>query len=93
MLSIAENVVSKVGTVVSNAEQQIEGEAMSLFTFSDKKITDLIYATHVHADETFDEDSLFVIVENILKHSTQIIDKVVQVIMLQNLYMCAQINY
>lgn len=83
-LSAIEDVVTKVvettTTVVSSTvQQQIEGE-VSLFTMSDKKISDLIYASHVHADhKSFDEDSLFVIVENILKRSIQIIDKVVQV--------------
>ncbi|PON78093.1 Sieve element occlusion [Trema orientale] len=77
MVSIVQDVIAKVETAVSNVHQHIEGE-LSIFTLSDKKINDLIYATHVHADESFDEDSLFVIVENILKRSTQIIDKIVQ---------------
>ena len=82
MLSMAQNVVSNVAKVVSSTttavEQHIEGE-LSLFTMSDHKVLELIYGTHVHSDETFDEDSLFVIVENILKRATQIVDKIVQV--------------
>ena len=57
----------------------IEEEVLGLFSMSDHKIMELIYATHVHADENFDDDSLFIIVENILKRATQIVDKVVQV--------------
>lgn len=77
MLSLAKDVASRVENVVTNVKEHIGGE-LSLFTLSDKKITELIYETHVHTDESFDEDSLFVIVENILKRATQIIDKVVQ---------------
>ncbi|KAL5542130.1 hypothetical protein UlMin_009840 [Ulmus minor] len=78
MLSLTQNVVGKVGSVVSTTTtQHIEGE-LSLFTMSDHKILDLIYATHVHDDESFDVDSLFLIVENIIKHSTQIVDSIVQ---------------
>ncbi|KAF4404214.1 hypothetical protein G4B88_014670 [Cannabis sativa] len=84
MLNGVKSVVSKVvqDTNVNNVVvQQIEitsDQITSVFTMSDKKINDLIYATHVHADESFDEDSLFIIVENVLKSSNQIIDKIVQ---------------
>ncbi|XP_030501215.2 protein SIEVE ELEMENT OCCLUSION B [Cannabis sativa] len=83
MLNGVKSVVSKVvqDTNVNVVVQQIEitaDQITSVFTMSDKKINDLIYATHVHADESFDEDSLFVIVENVLKGSSQIIDKIVQ---------------
>ncbi|KAH7522201.1 hypothetical protein FEM48_Zijuj07G0113200 [Ziziphus jujuba var. spinosa] len=74
MLNLAQNVVHKVASSVHHVEEEILG----LFTMTDNKIMDLIYATHVHADETFDDDSLFIIVENILKRATQIVDKVVQ---------------
>ncbi|XP_059445091.1 protein SIEVE ELEMENT OCCLUSION B-like [Corylus avellana] len=36
-----------------------------------------IYATHVHADEKFDADFLFIVAENILKRATQIVDNIV----------------
>lgn len=65
MLGIAQNAVSK-------------GE-LSLFTMSDNKILELIYATHVHEDNSFDVDSLFLVTENIIKRSTQIVDSIVQV--------------
>ena len=89
MLGVAQSVVSNVTKVVSSTttsistavEQHIEGE-LSLFTMSDHKVLDLILATHVHSDESFDEDSLFLIVENILKRATQIVDKIVQVYIL-----------
>ncbi|KAF4365764.1 hypothetical protein F8388_003433 [Cannabis sativa] len=78
MLNGVQGVVSKVESVVSNVHRHIEGEVSGIFTMSDKKIIDLVYDTHVHADDSFDEDSLFVIVENVLKRSNQIIDKIVQ---------------
>ncbi|KAF3456890.1 hypothetical protein FNV43_RR01544 [Rhamnella rubrinervis] len=74
MLNLAHNVTHKVVSAV----QHIEDEVLGLFTMSDHKIMENIYATHVHADENFDDDSLFIIVENILKRATQIVDKVVQ---------------
>lgn len=55
----------------------------SFLTMPDKNITQLIYQTHVPAspaaEKVFDEDSLFIIVENILVRATQIIDSIVQV--------------
>ncbi|CAN6547859.1 unnamed protein product [Malus baccata var. baccata] len=42
------------------------------------KVLEQIYETHIHADESFDDDSLFAVTENILKHATQIVDKIVQ---------------
>ncbi|XP_004288435.1 PREDICTED: uncharacterized protein LOC101298064 [Fragaria vesca subsp. vesca] len=77
MLGLANNVTTKVASVVHSTQQTIAGE-LSLFAMSDKKILDEIYTTHVHADESFDDDSLFVIVENILKRATQTVDKIVQ---------------
>ena len=43
---------------------------------SDLDIMNHIYATHVHGDEKFDVESLFVLVENILKRATLIVDHV-----------------
>ncbi|KAK7815167.1 protein sieve element occlusion b [Quercus suber] len=43
---------------------------------SDHDIMNHIYATHVHGDEKFDVESLFVLVENILKRATLIVDHV-----------------
>ncbi|KAL6189536.1 hypothetical protein ACLB2K_040924 [Fragaria x ananassa] len=73
MLGIAQHVVSKVTSTVTN----IEGE-LGLFTMSDHKILELIYTSHVHEDDSFDVDSLFLITENIIKRSTQIVDNIVQ---------------
>lgn len=78
MLGLAQNAVSKVTSVVTNTAHHIEGE-LSLFTMSDNKILELIYATHVHEDDSFDVDSLFLVTENIIKRSTQIVDSIVQV--------------
>ncbi|KAI4345744.1 hypothetical protein L6164_012843 [Bauhinia variegata] len=49
-------------------------------TLSDEQILEQIYTTHVHehAETKFDVDSLFTLVENILKRSTHIVDSVVQ---------------
>ncbi|PON78099.1 hypothetical protein TorRG33x02_239360, partial [Trema orientale] len=53
MLSnVAQNEASTVSKAVSTTEKHIEGE-LSLFAIFDHKILDLIYATHVHADESF----------------------------------------
>ncbi|KAI4317947.1 hypothetical protein L6164_025768 [Bauhinia variegata] len=49
-------------------------------TLSDEQILDQIYSTHVHdhTDTKLDVNSLFTLVENILKRSTHIVDNVVQ---------------
>ncbi|XP_059446689.1 protein SIEVE ELEMENT OCCLUSION B-like [Corylus avellana] len=44
----------------------------------DDKIMNEICATHVHDDETFDSESLFIIAGNILKRATHIADKVLK---------------
>ncbi|KAF4365766.1 hypothetical protein F8388_003435 [Cannabis sativa] len=74
---MASILLSGVSKVVSTVQKHTEPD-LNLFSMTDQKILDLIYATHVHADESFDEDSLFLIVENVLKRATQIVDKVVQ---------------
>ncbi len=51
----------------------------SVLTMPDDQIMNHIYATHVHNDEKFDVDSLFVVVENILKRATAVVDNVVLV--------------
>lgn len=67
-----------LGDLAKNLFSKVEA---SLFSMSDKKILDQIYATHyVNVDTSFDEDSLFEIVENILKHAIQTVDKIVQVL-------------
>ena len=81
MLNLAQTVATKVTSTVQNLGEEVLG----LFTMSDKKIMDLIYATHVHSDDKFDEDALFGIVENILKRATQTVDKVVQVLSINSL--------
>ncbi|XP_027366758.1 protein SIEVE ELEMENT OCCLUSION B-like [Abrus precatorius] len=47
-------------------------------TMSDEHILEEIYSTHVQSDTKFDAGSLFTLAENILKHSTHIVDNVVQ---------------
>ena len=49
-------------------------------TLSDHQILDQIITTHVHTESKFDVDSLFNLVESILKRSTHIVDNVLQVI-------------
>lgn len=67
-------------TSATEAKPVETGEPIiSLFTMPDNKIMDLIYESHVHADDSFDDGSLFVVAENILKRSTRVVDKVVQV--------------
>jgi hypothetical protein len=65
--------------VPSSAQQTVKRE-LTVLTMSDHDIMNQIYATHVHGDEKFDVDSLFILVENILKRSTLIVDNVSLVI-------------
>ncbi|PON53335.1 Sieve element occlusion [Trema orientale] len=66
--------LSQVG---STSQKQKVGE-LSLFTMSDDKILDVVYATHVHDDDSFDVDSMLLVVENIIKRSSLIVDNIVQ---------------
>jgi len=65
------------------AQQPSEDDQLNPFTMNDSKIMDLISATHiiVTANEKFDSDSLFVVVKNILRRSTHIVDNVFLVYM------------
>ena len=56
-------------------------EELSFFTKSDSEILESIIRTHVHADDSIDVESLFLVVQNIMTRSTQIFDYVVQVYM------------
>ncbi|KAI4345728.1 hypothetical protein L6164_012826 [Bauhinia variegata] len=47
-------------------------------TMSDEQILEQIVSTHVHTDTKLDVESLFILVENILKRSTIIVDNVLQ---------------
>ncbi|KAG6668730.1 hypothetical protein CIPAW_01G191900 [Carya illinoinensis] len=57
--------------------QQPKKGNLSLFTRSDNEILKQINATHFQDDEKFDVESLFIIVKNVLKSATQIIDNAV----------------
>jgi hypothetical protein len=70
---MASNVVS------ASSQQPKKGDLISLFALSDLEIMNEIYATHVHTNGKFDVESLFIVVENILKRATQIVDNVVRV--------------
>ncbi|XP_030973475.1 protein SIEVE ELEMENT OCCLUSION B-like [Quercus lobata] len=59
------------------SSQQTNKSGLSLFTLSDHEILNQIYTTHVHDDEKFDVESLFIIVENILKRATVVVDNIV----------------
>ncbi|KAK7847122.1 protein sieve element occlusion b [Quercus suber] len=59
------------------SSQQTNKGGLSLFTLSDHEILNQIYTTHVHDDEKFDVESLFIIVENILKRATVVVDNIV----------------
>ncbi|XP_050239507.1 protein SIEVE ELEMENT OCCLUSION B-like isoform X1 [Quercus robur] len=68
--------MASANIVLASAQQPIKAE-LRVLTMSDEQIMNHIYATHVHADDdNFDEDSLFAIVENILKHATVVADNV-----------------
>ncbi|XP_057948275.1 protein SIEVE ELEMENT OCCLUSION B-like [Malania oleifera] len=69
---------TKLGGEVAAAAKHATEERVSLLTLSDEKILEQIYTTHVHGDDKFDVDSLFVVVENTLKHATHIVDNYVQ---------------
>ncbi|XP_057948273.1 protein SIEVE ELEMENT OCCLUSION B-like [Malania oleifera] len=68
---------AKLGGEVTEAAKHATEERVSLLT-SDEKILEQIYTTHVHGDDNFDVDSLFVVVENTLKNATHIVDNYVQ---------------
>ncbi|KAB1199854.1 hypothetical protein CJ030_MR0G012607 [Morella rubra] len=59
-----------------SVRQAVKGE-LNVLTMPDDQIMNQIYATHVHADEKFDADSLFAVTENILKRATLLVDNVV----------------
>ena len=62
------------------SSQQTNKGGLSLFTLSEQEILNQIYSTHhVHDDEKFDVESLFIIVENILKRATVVVDNIVLV--------------
>jgi hypothetical protein len=62
------------------AQQPSEGDQLNLFTMYPHEIMDLISATHiVPPDEHFNAEPLFVVVKNILRRSTQIVDNVLLV--------------
>ncbi|GLT81385.1 hypothetical protein SLA2020_527740 [Shorea laevis] len=69
---MANNVV-----LLASSSQQAKKGDLNLFAFSDHEIMNQIYATHVHDDEKFDVESLFIVVENILKRATQVADNIV----------------
>ena len=54
-------------------------EVLNPFDLSEEQIRKQIYETHGCSDDSFDADSLFIIVANILKRSTQIVEEVIQV--------------
>ncbi|XP_040989124.1 protein SIEVE ELEMENT OCCLUSION B-like [Juglans microcarpa x Juglans regia] len=60
------------------SSQQPKKGNLSLSTWTDHEVLlNKIYETHVHDDEKFDVESLFIIVENVLKSATKIVDNVV----------------
>ncbi|GLT81379.1 hypothetical protein SLA2020_527680 [Shorea laevis] len=69
---MANNVV-----LLASSSQQAKKGDLNLFAFSDHEIMNQIYATHVHDDEKFDVESLFIVVENTLKRATQVADNIV----------------
>ncbi|KAK4255184.1 hypothetical protein QN277_008212 [Acacia crassicarpa] len=51
-------------------------EVQNPLTMSDEEILEKIYATHLPSDTKFDADSLFTIVDIILRGSTHLVDDV-----------------
>jgi hypothetical protein len=70
---------SKILLVTSQQAVKVE---LNVFTMCDDQIMNEIYSTHVHDDETFDADSLFILAENILNRATHIVDNFVQLVYL-----------
>ena len=54
----------------------VDKEIVNPFSMSDEDIKQKIYETHAHPEEMFDVDSLFIIVENTLMHSTEISEEI-----------------
>ncbi|XP_028804343.1 protein SIEVE ELEMENT OCCLUSION B [Neltuma alba] len=58
--------------------QSEDEEVQNPLTMSDQEILEKVYATHVPSDTKFDADSLFTIVNIILRGSTHIVDNVLE---------------
>ena len=79
--------MASVNIVLASAQQPIKAK-LRVLTMPDEQIMNHIYVTHVHPDDdNFDEDSLFAIVENILKRATVVADNVMLV------YICYHYTY
>ncbi|KAG6732719.1 protein SIEVE ELEMENT OCCLUSION B-like [Carya illinoinensis] len=63
--------------LLATAQQPVKAE-INVLTMSDDQIMNTIYATHVHGDEKFDVDSLFVVTENIIQRATHLVENFVR---------------
>ncbi|KAL2325101.1 hypothetical protein Fmac_024159 [Flemingia macrophylla] len=73
-MSLIASTKSSLKSLLQSADQTEHNP----LTMSDEQILDQIYSTHVHSDTKFDVDSLFTLVENTLRRTTNIVDNVVQ---------------
>ncbi|CAI8601800.1 unnamed protein product [Vicia faba] len=63
--------------LASNVSTYQQAKTSNPLTWTDDKILETVYITHVHTGERFDVESLFVLTSNILKRSTAVADSVV----------------
>ncbi|XP_058728361.1 protein SIEVE ELEMENT OCCLUSION B-like [Vicia villosa] len=63
--------------LASNVSNYKQPKTSHPLTWTDDKILEAVYITHVHTGERFDVESLFILTSNILKRSTAVADSVV----------------
>jgi hypothetical protein len=63
-------------SIASNLSTYHQGKTLSPLAWSDDKILETVYITHVHTGERYDVESLFNLTSNILRRSTAIADSV-----------------
>ncbi|PNX85083.1 hypothetical protein L195_g041149 [Trifolium pratense] len=63
-------------SIASNLSTYSQGKTLSPLAWSDDKILETVYITHVHTGERYDVESLFSLTSNILRRSTAIADSV-----------------
>ncbi|KAI4317948.1 hypothetical protein L6164_025769 [Bauhinia variegata] len=76
--SLTKPAVAKIINALLHHSDHDHDKDRNPLTLSDEQILEEIYETHVHSDTKFDIESLFILVDNILKRSTHVVDGVLQ---------------
>lgn len=64
-------------SLASSVSTYQQAKTSNPLSWTDDKILETVYITHVHTGERFDVESLFILTSNILKRSTAVADSVV----------------